>query len=207
VFTVMPHRLSLAATEQLNALLDRKSADIAALRKVEAALGLAIDGAKHLDHTPRPADYVAEFERVRRDAFELFERLGEWTEYFCDAAQLHGCDIDDVLRTLASLVDAGTAVMKEHSGRSSRGAPKKTALMEAIRQLRCIFRDYYGGLREGRKRRGAFVFAAEQERREFEFVNAALLDVNVVCGENELRRALRDPRTQPSAASPVQRLP
>ena len=166
------------------------------LRDVEIAIGVSLDGAKHIDNTPRPAHYVMAFERVGRDALALSCVLADWTEFFRDQVKLKGGDIQVIEAALAALVDVSSAVIREFKERSSKGARKNTALCETIKRLRYLFRRHYQGPRRGRSQRGAIQHLAEQESRELQFVETALLDSRVIRKNNrdEVRRLFRDPR-------------
>jgi hypothetical protein len=179
------------------------------LRSVEAALGVAIAGQEHLDRAPRPKDYVAAFERARRDAFRLCERLAGWSGYFDDAVTADGYHADALIEELARFVGVTTSLAKKYRAQSSQGARKEVALRAGVQILRKIFRKHYRGPVQKRALR-PFAPRAEHDQRELDFVRVALLDAGVVkqsYAKTELPRLMRDPRTGPDADAPIKRLP
>lgn len=167
---------------------------------IQHALGLFVHGAKHLDHIPRPADYVAAFKPIRPMTAKLFKTLAGWTEYYRDQFMLHGADIYAIENALGSLLGVSNAVLTDMEGRSSKGARKNTALREVIRWLRRIFRDKYRGPRTQHAGGKIFRSLEEEERRELAFVKTALVDARIIAkGYKGLPRLFRDPRCQPLA--------
>jgi hypothetical protein len=169
--------------------------------EVERSLGVAAYGKARLDNAPRPSDYLAQVKDACREAMRLYERLDSWSRTLDDALYAHGSDIVELQGRLQYLVDACIATEEQYRGQSSRGRPKKAALMEAIRGLRETFRSHYKGARGTRTQRGAFQIPAEWEKRELEFVRVALLSepgfVSGQYAEDELPRVFRNPLTQP----------
>ncbi|MGH8628859.1 MAG: hypothetical protein ACREYC_27590 [Gammaproteobacteria bacterium] len=165
---------------------------------IETVLGIYVDGSDHLDHIPRPADYVATFNPIRRDAFKLLNTLCELTEYYREQLMLKGLVVHELTRELASFIDAATAVVKDFENRPSKGARKQNALMATIRQLRCIFREHYTGPKENRRKQGAFQYRTDWEEREHEFVELALRDAKIPPeGDKDFARLFRDRRSIP----------
>jgi hypothetical protein len=71
-------------------------------------------------------------------------------------------------------------------------------LTATILTLRRIFRDHYEGPKGSRRKRGAFQYRADCEKRELEFVEVALLDADIIkIGSVDLPRLFRDPRSIP----------
>jgi hypothetical protein len=170
------------------------------LRSIEIASAIAIDGAQHLDKTPRPADYVAAFRPVGKRAMELHDEIASWTKFFSDQFSFRGIDISDVEAALATLVDVSASVVREFKALPSRGAPKNTALCHSIQSLRQLFRTHYRGPRTGRRRRGSFQHPGPEETRELAFVETALLDARVIPRDRSrgrLVRLFRDSRCMP----------
>lgn len=173
-----------------------------AILDVEQTLGLYAPGAEHLDKSPRPADYRQTFRAVQRAAKNLLQTLTDWSGYYRDQLKLKGADIQAIETALTSLADVSAAVVKDFKGKSSKGAPRNTALTEVIQRLRRIFRDNYRGPRGNRTRRGAFQFLANWERNELEFVRTALRSARIIReGDRRLARLFRDPRCAVSEES------
>lgn len=201
-----PIRLKVEPAEA--ALQDQPSNSMSAdtgtiLHIVEVALAIAITGADHLNKQPRPADYVAAFRPITRDAVNLLKVLGTWTEFFRDQFAMRGHDLVAIEKALASLKSVSKAVVKHYGKEPSKGAPKNTALCVCIKLLRETFQSNYFGPRTGRKERGAFHFPGTEELRELEFVETALWEARVIRPNREklrsvIRRHFRDPRCTPS---------
>ena len=214
-FYVQGHKLSGGARAKLIELLgygNSNRQDPAASKDpakiildIETALGMYLDGYQHLDYIPRPADYVAVFKPLYREANKLLNDLCGLSGYYNEQLKLQGMNVHNFKPELASLLDAANAIVKDFENRSSKGAPKKNALMATIRELRCIFRDHYEGPRDDRRRRGAW---------EHEFVEVALMDMqdarDAAIAEGgglprlfpsirsvDLPRLFRDPRSVP----------
>jgi len=155
-----------------------------AIRMVEIAIGLYIDGAQHLDNIPRPSDYRVAFQPVGRSASKLLNTIEEWSDCYRDQFTSRGKDISEIERALETLSDVSDAVMKEMAGKSSKGAGKKVALPEVIRLLRLAFRNHYQGK------------SSAMKRTELEFVEHALLAGKIISEDYDgLSRLLRDPRS------------
>ncbi|MGH8627512.1 MAG: hypothetical protein ACREYC_20325 [Gammaproteobacteria bacterium] len=167
---------------------------------IETALGIYVDGYQHLDDVPRPADYVAIFEPIYRDATKLLNTVGQLHGYYSEQLRLKGVIPHKIAQELASLVDAANAVVKDFENRSSKRAPKKNALTATIRKLRCIFRDHYEGPRDDRRRRGAweleFVEVALGDLRDAAIIAEGAWDAAIAEGV-DLPRLFRDPRSVP----------
>lgn len=164
---------------------------------VETALGIYIDGADHIDRIPRPADYIATFKPIRRDAAKLLNALTALTEYYRGQFKQKAADINAIEQSLASLVDTSNAVLREMEVRSSKGARRNTALTEVTRHLKRIFRGNYRGPATGRKKRGAVVQSADWENRQRDFIRTALIDGRCIprtYKDTELQRLIRNPR-------------
>jgi hypothetical protein len=186
----------LVLARNSNSQSDAKPTNVGkAILDVERALGLYIDGAKHLDNIPRPIDYVRAVRPVRKKAYELFNEMVALSQYYSDQLKLKGVDVDSLELVLASLVDAAGKVVNEFESMPSQGARKNTALTEVIQRLRGIFRDNYRGPITERKTRGAFQWKATQETQELLFVKTALLDARIIKKNyKELPRLFRDAR-------------
>jgi hypothetical protein len=171
--------------------------------QVEYALGLAIDGPEHLDLVPRPADYVAEYQRVRREAFKLCESLANWSGYYRGGVAAQGVDLSALENQLAGLLDVTTRLWQENKKlgtKASKGARKNTALRLAAQRIQAIFRKNYSGPSGERRSRGAFTSLSDQEKRETTFVLVALRDARAIPASystRKVRRLLIDKRTQP----------
>lgn len=166
-----------------------------AIRDVELALGLYVDGGPHIDNVPRPADYRDTFRPIGRSAFSLMNAVTELSNYYREQFSSRGKDVHKIESSLKELVDVCAAVTREFGDKPSKGAPKQAALCEVIRRLRSIFRDYYQGPREGRAKRGAFQSRAKWEKDEADFVEAALCAARIVRKPfRELARLFRDSR-------------
>ncbi|MDA0577491.1 MAG: hypothetical protein O3B24_05270 [Verrucomicrobia bacterium] len=154
-----------------------------AIRVVEIAIGLYIDGAQHLDNIPRPSDYRVAFQPVGRSAFKLLNTIKEWSNYYREQITKRGKNICEMERALEALVEVSAAVLREMGGKSSKGAGKKFALIEVIRWLRLAFRNHYQGK------------SSAMKRTEREFVEFALLAGKIISEDYDgLSKLLRDPR-------------
>jgi hypothetical protein len=166
-----------------------------AVRDVELALGLYLEGAQHIDNVPRPADYRDTFRPIGRIALELLSAVTNLTDYYREQIALNGQDIHAIERALAGLGGASAAIVNNMAGKSSKGAPKNAALYEVIRRLRRTFRDYYQGERRKRTNRGAFQIRAPWEKDESDFIEHALSAARIVRKPfRGLPRLLRDAR-------------
>jgi hypothetical protein len=163
--TASPHfhtwgrKIAPESVPRLEALLGAPVEGLVLL-DVETALGMAIEGAKHLDHIPRPADYVNEFRKVGRDAFTLLNELAEWSYYYTDQFALRGANVHEIESNIARLVDVCTAVVNEFEGKPSKGAPKGAALRQAVFMLAEVFDKKHTGNRALKARRSDFVLEA-----------------------------------------------
>jgi hypothetical protein len=178
-------------------ILQCSELDRGARLEIEKALGLVVNGARHIDNPPRAADYIAEFGRVRLDAHKLSERIEKWDYYYRDELFEN---IETFEQALWSLIDAcGTVVSRyEAMGpNASKGRKKNDALAIGIARLRKIFRANYRGQREERKQRGAVESLAVWEQDETEFVRVALRDVRAL-RVSDLAGLMRDPRADPA---------
>jgi hypothetical protein len=164
---------------------------------IENALGFFIGGQKHLDHIPRPAHYLREFQPIRRQAHSLYKMLDDMGDYFRSELTGTGADVSAIEAALHSLVHTSDAVLEKYKRVSSKGAPKNAALMETIKKLRHIFRSQYVGERTGRTKKGAFISMGEEEKCEVAFVKTALFDARIIpssTSDADIRRHFRDPR-------------
>jgi hypothetical protein len=192
-FIVHAHQLSDRAKQKLVELI--ASDNNQAIRKVEMALGLGIDGMRHLDEVPRPADYIAAFKPLGKKALELCDALrelsGHYTKYFTE----RNVKQDAIEAALLELHAVANNVIKEFQGKPSKGARKNNALAEVIRRLRRIFRRYYGGPVDKRRKSGALSYRSDAEKHEIEFVKIALNDARLITkGYTGLEGLFRDPR-------------
>lgn len=166
-----------------------------AILKIEAALGLYVYGAVHIDEIPRATDYVNAFKPIGKRAAELLNMLHGLGGYFSDQFTVKRADQDAIEAALMELLQVANSVVKDFEALPSKGAKKNNALAEVVRRLRRIFRDYYQGPVDGRRKSGAFQYRAEKEKRELDFVKTALLDARIIAkGYSDLPRLFRDPR-------------
>jgi len=182
-FAYRPHRISddRRATLQKLLGLDRSHEHAErrtrAIAEAERELGLYEHGYMHLDHPPRPVDYVRTFSTVATKAREFLKGLGGLSGYYQSELARRGYQIEVLNQHLESLSSIAMDVVSANSGRPSKGARRATALHEVIRRLRRVFRTHYRGPFD--KPRPARIFAAltQQERAELEFVRLALIYV------------------------------
>ncbi|MBK8016420.1 MAG: hypothetical protein IPK20_06635 [Betaproteobacteria bacterium] len=167
--------------------------------EVEAALGLGVNGAEHLDKIPRASDYKTVYEGLARDSLALLNKLTGLSQYYRD--QFAACEVDvyEIDRTLATLADTSVRLEAKFANISSKGAPKKLALLETISRLRRIFRDYYAGPMSEATSRGAARLKSPQQHAEFNFVWCAVRDARLMADNPRnlllLEEWLRDPKT------------
>lgn len=168
-----------------------------AIQDAEKALGLGLYGAVHLDDIPRPADYVAAFKPIKKDAIKLFNSLCQLGGYFSEQFVKNGADQDAIEAALLSLNGVAGAVIKDFEALPSKGAPKNNALAEVTRRLRRAFRENFRGAKNERKKKGAFQFRSENEKLEIEFVETALLSARLIPkakSTSRVQRLFLDPR-------------
>ena len=167
--------------------------------EVEAALGLAVDGAEHLDKMPRPSDYRTVYSNLNADALALLSQTKNLSKYYRDQFLACDVDIEAIDHALALLADTSRTLERKFAGMSSKGAPKKIAQTETISRLRRIFRDHYRGPMELSAKRGSAKLKSVQGTAEFDFVWRALIDARVMADFPKnlrlLEELLRDPRT------------
>lgn len=201
-FTSYGYRgLSDEATSALIKALGYRLADLAAesvphqleeiILAVERALGIYTDGAQHLDHIPRPTHYVNAFRPIERQARKLSETLFDMGQYFSDELLNRGVDSNSFAAELVNLAETSKAIIRDFSGKSSKGRRKNIARAEVIKRLLDIFRSNYQGPLKSREHRGGLQFAAEWEHQEFAFVRTALKDADIPANSNELPRLIR----------------
>jgi hypothetical protein len=135
------------------------------IRRVELALGLYVEGYKHLDQIPRAADYLNTFQSLRVDALGLLVRLVGLGGYYRDQFEIKGENIHSIEQSLASLVGVCEAVQNDMKGQKSKGAPVNRALIVTIKELLKIFRASAVLLTKG---------------NEIEFVKLALVDAKIL---------------------------
>ena len=183
-----------------------------AVRDVEMALGIGIEGAFHLDNIPRPADYVAVFEPLRKDATVLLKSVTALGGYYRDQIKLKGGDVHKIEQAIGSLFDISTAILKEFRSMPSPGRRKEVAIYEVIRRLRFTFHKFYRGPVTARKRTGAISALAEQERQELAFVRGALIDAGIIKPPyaaklprllRDLRSAIAEPGSNPAESRAI----
>lgn len=180
----------------------RKSTNLGlAIIKVEQALSLYSQGARHLDNLPRAVHYRQVAASIGQKSLALLNELCELSEYYRDALSLEGADVQAMENELAKLFDATSAVKKNYAGRDSRGRGKENALKACIQQLRAIFREYVTPLAMERPTKGSFTSRSEYEAAEMNFLSYTLVAVKAICKERagtKLTRLLRDPACQPT---------
>lgn len=192
-FLAHAHPLSDSAKQELKVLI--ASDDYQPILDVEIVLGFGIDGARHLDEIPRPADYVAAFKPLEKKALDLFDALCELSGYYTEQFTKRNANQDAIEAALLELHKVANGVIKEFQGKPSQGARKSNALTEVIRRLRRIFRMYYGGPVDKRRKSGAFSYRTEAEKHELEFVWVALRDARLIPAKyTGLEGLFRDPR-------------
>lgn len=195
-FLAHAHPLSDSAKQRLEVLIE--SDDYQSILDVEMALGLGIEGARHLDEIPRPADYVAAFAPLEKKALALFDALCELSGYYTEQFTKRNANQDAIEAALLELHKVANGVIKEFQGKPSKGARKNNALAEVILRLRHTFRTYYGGPVEKRRKSGAFTYRADDEKREMDFVRVALRDARLIPAKyTGLDALFRDPRCIP----------
>jgi hypothetical protein len=198
-----PHFISrghpLSDTAKAKLLDELLGADDAPLiiGEIEAALGICVDGAEHIDNPPRPADYVRAFNSLKSKSQGLSEELFSINYYYDEQLSNHGVDPNNIAVELLKLAEVSKAIVQEFVGKSSKGARKNTALLESIRRLKRIFRYSYRGPVTERQKRGAFMRLSEWESRQQRFIRTALTDARCIrqsCTDRELQRLIHDPR-------------
>lgn len=172
-----------------------------AILDVEKTLGLGHYGAVHMDDIPRPADYIAAFKPIEREAIRLHNSLCELGGYFGAQFTKNGADQGAIEAALLSLISVAGAVVNDFEALPSKGAPKNNALTEVIRRLRRIFRDNYKGPQTGRTRKGSLEYRAKEEEYEVAFVVTALLAARLISASEvkttpteKVERLFIDPR-------------
>jgi hypothetical protein len=113
----------------------------AVILSIELALGLYVEGSKHLDEIPRAADYDLIFSSLQVDANKLLGGIAGLGGYYRDQFALKGADIHKIEMAIASIVDVCTAVQNDMKGQSSKGTRANRALMITIKELLRIFRS------------------------------------------------------------------
>jgi hypothetical protein len=163
------------------------------LALVDTRFALMVYSPENLDRMPRPADYVAEFSKVKQDAFALMGRLRGMSEFYIAQFVTHGADYHAIERALAQLTGVAGDIVAEMQGKSSKGAPSNFALLETIRHLHDAFERHYKGPVTARRQQGAFILPVEQDTRELEYLKAALLGSRIL-KPNTDDRAISDYR-------------
>lgn len=177
-FSAQSYLLTDEVRAQLIELLGNKGA--AAIPEVEKTLGLGHYGAHHLDEIPRPADYVAAFSRLEKEALSLFNSLCELGGYYSEQFAKRGADQDAIEAALIELQRVANGVVNEFKGQPSKGARQNNALAEVVRRLRRTFREYYGGPVDKRRKSGALSYRTDAEKCERKFVKVALRDARLI---------------------------
>jgi hypothetical protein len=182
----------------------RKSPDLGlAILNVEQALSLCSQGARYLDVLPRAVHYRQVASSIGQKSLALLNELCELSDYYRDALNLEGADIQSIEQELAKLFDATTAVKTTYAEGDSRGRGKENALKACIRQLRVIFRKYATPLPSERITKGSFASRSQYEAAEMTFLSYTLVAVKAISKERtetKLARLLRDPACEPTSA-------
>lgn len=159
-----------------------------AIMGIEAALGLYVNGAVHIDEIPRPADYVSAFKPIEKQTAKLLNMVDGLGGYFSNQFAVKGVDQYSIQAKLIELQTFASNVVGDFNKLSSKGAKKNDALAEVVRRLRTVFRNYYRGQTTGRKKSGAIVNRGVEEKLELDFVQTAFLDLPRM---NESKTAIR----------------
>lgn len=154
------------------------------------------------DNAPRPADYRDMFKELKKKSETLLNNLTEMNMFYREQFKREDSpvDLNDIEKALKSIIDVSAGVIKEYKSKSSKGARKNIALMEVILNLRGIFRKNYRGEYIVSTKKKAFEKRSTEEIYEFEFVETALLDANIIHVDKStetLERYFRDKRCIP----------
>lgn len=166
------------------------------IHDIERALALCNDGAAHLDHIPRSADYIAVARSIAKKSGALLAEVSDISSYYRDALTAFGADIAALEISVARMFDSAKALINTHIGKSSKGARKDVALRAGIRELRKIFRKYGAPRDRERRAHGAFVKRSPDETAELAFVSFALQEGGIKRANylaKELPRLMRHP--------------
>ena len=129
-------------------------------------------------------------EKLRNEIAELEHRYKN--QFILQSVKLEG--IEQALKLLAETTNS---IVESVKNIPSAGAPKNSALMNVILNLRGIFHENYCGESTGRKKQGAFEYKSEKEKNEIRFVEAALLYAKIIPVKDSFKkveRYFRDPR-------------
>lgn len=192
-FTAYPHQLKPETRSALKQALNNQ--DDKVIEKVESVLAIGTVGPHHLDEIPRPADYVAKFKPIEKDAIGLLNCIFNLGDYYQEQFEEMGVDINAIEGALINLVNVASGVVGKYRSQPSKGAKRDNARCEVIRRLRIIFHENYRGEVSGRTKMGGFVIRSIEEASEFTFIELALRDARLISQSYAgLDRLIKDSR-------------
>jgi hypothetical protein len=156
------------------------------LAEVSRLLGLYLPAVQALDNAPRASEYVQSFGRLATQACDLRRGLDvlsphvrEQLDAYLIARSTGSLEsAEKAIRDLVTSLEEGQRSWRK-TGVKSSGRPKQVALRMVVGDLRAVFRRYYRGPLDANGKRGKFIRRREMEKRERDFITAALSDAHI----------------------------